>query len=294
MSQESRIRDEYETLVRKFGVPENEALASLRRKYGRDAVSHAFMRRIGELKARMSNVSCRSAVVSLSVPPSGRYTKGVLGDETGLIPFFSFRRLHVAQGDTVEIIDAAVRPFRGVPTLYINDGTVVRRSEDRIEVRNSIVSLAEMLRRDVNFMVRFEADVITVRSAVRKFHRCSICGRMIHEGVCRTHGRVRSTPDLHLRCVLDDSSASLEAIIGGETLASLLGEPVASLAERDSGETRNAVASLLVGRCVEGEGTVLLMRDGKMMNVERMEVQRDISGKNVAHFLEVVRYIGLS
>ncbi len=127
-----------------FDISPDEAEMRILRKHGitpRDTVR----KKIGEIGTEPISVSVRGRIVSINSAVStvdGEERKryyGILGDETGTIPFgaWDVDLSGFSKGDSVEIDGAFIREWNGNPQLRISRRTRIEKIDEEFSVKFS-------------------------------------------------------------------------------------------------------------------------------------------------------------
>ena len=141
-------RKELEAELEKFmeyGVPIEQAKQTLVKKFGgtivfTDSPSKSNERTlISDLKPNQLSVKILGHVIAINpkdIIVKGETRKifyGILGDETGTIPFTSWGELEIDKGDVVEISNAYTREWQGSVQLNLGDRVRIEKTEkDRL------------------------------------------------------------------------------------------------------------------------------------------------------------------
>ncbi|MFB6297834.1 MAG: Single-stranded DNA binding protein [Salinirussus sp.] len=139
------VRSDLENLV-SYDVPLDEAVSSLRRKYGDGAsADEPEGKSIAEIGTADGNVSV-TAVVLTAGKRSIRYQgedqvihEGELADGSGRIDFTAWVPFEYDPGDTLRIDGAGVREWEGAPELNIGESTTVTRTDASVEIDEELV-----------------------------------------------------------------------------------------------------------------------------------------------------------
>jgi replication factor A1 len=134
------VRSDLENLV-SYDVPVDEAVQSLRRKYGDGGGDTTpDSRSIDEITTADSNVSVDAVVLTVG-KRSIRYQgenqviyEGELADGTGRIDYTSWVPFEHDPGDTLRIDNAGVREWEGEPELNVGESTSVAPAEASVPV----------------------------------------------------------------------------------------------------------------------------------------------------------------
>ena len=141
-SKDKVSRKEVEKELEKFieyGVPINQAKQTLIKKYGGAAVltspTSAERMMIADLQPNQSSVKLLGHIIAINpkeVTVKGENRTiyyGILGDESGTIPFTSWGSINVEKGDVVEISNAYTREWQGAVQLNFGDKVQVEKTD---------------------------------------------------------------------------------------------------------------------------------------------------------------------
>ena len=132
-------REEIEKKLREFleyGVPIEQAKNALIRKYG----GGAREKKIKDIKPNDRNVITIAKILTIDereVEVKGKVRKiyrGLLGDETGIIPFTAWKDFGLQKGDVVKIMKASATEWQGQPRLSLSEWTSVEKIDHEIEL----------------------------------------------------------------------------------------------------------------------------------------------------------------
>jgi replication factor A1 len=137
-------RKEIEAELEKFieyGVPIEQAKQTILKKFGEaivftgSSIKSAERTLISDLKPNQSSVKILGHIIAINpkeITVKGETRKifyGILGDETGTIPFTSWSELGVEKGDVIEISNAYTREWQGAIQLNLGDRVNVEKTE---------------------------------------------------------------------------------------------------------------------------------------------------------------------
>lgn len=88
--------------------------------------------KIGEIRGELKNVNTIGRIVAIKfTEKDGRKTySGIIGDETGTIPFTTSKEINLNKGDVVKITNAYTGYFNNVLRLYIKQSSGVEKLEN--------------------------------------------------------------------------------------------------------------------------------------------------------------------
>ncbi|MCH7660794.1 MAG: Single-stranded DNA binding protein [Euryarchaeota archaeon] len=138
------VKQDLENLV-SYSVPMDEAVQSLRRKYGDGSGgSEPESKAIGEITTADGNVTVTARVLTAG-KRSIRYqgneqviTEGVLADASGTIDYTAWEEFGLSPGDTVSAGNAGVREWDGHPELNLGESTTLVFEDSSIDVQYEI------------------------------------------------------------------------------------------------------------------------------------------------------------
>lgn len=135
----SDIKKEFEKFM-DYGVPVNQAKQTILKKYGEEET--VFSQNISSertlisnLKPNESNVKLLGHIIAINpkeVTVKGENKKifyGILGDESGTVPFTSWTEINVEKGDVVEISNAYTKEWQGNVQLNIGDRVNIEKTD---------------------------------------------------------------------------------------------------------------------------------------------------------------------
>lgn len=229
---------------------------------------------VHELTPGMSSVEVTGRVLSLderTITTDGDERKlweGDLADDSGRIPYTAWEEPSFETGDVVQVRNAYVRAFRGLPQLNFGDNAEVStRPDDSLPPLDELdtprqATVLEIQEAEGAVGVRVDAVAVDVREGSGLILRCPECRRVLEDLECRKHGSVEGVPDLRVKAVVDDGTGAVTAVLDRSVTETLL---EASLAEcQESAEeagNREVVldeveARLLMRRVsIEGDAT---------------------------------------
>ncbi len=133
------IKKEFEKFM-EYGVPVNQAKQTILKKYGEEETVFSQNTSdervlISNLKPNQSSVKILGHVIAINpkeVTVRGENKKifyGILGDESGTIPFTSWTEIDVEKGDVVEISNAYTKEWQGNVQLNIGDRVNIEKTD---------------------------------------------------------------------------------------------------------------------------------------------------------------------
>ncbi len=220
---------------------------------------------------RDGDVNVNTAFTVLSIEPREIITKdggkkilnGIGADDKTKAPFTSWVLLpELAAGNTIEVKNAYVRSFRGIPTLHINENSKIAKLEKRIEFKEpQKVMIGDIIENDGAFDVVMEGNILSVRPGSGLITRCPECFRVIQKGMCRVHGKVDEKMDMRIKAIIDDGTGAMTLVLNAELTQALCGitiEQAKEIAKAAMSQTavEDEVKKKLLGRILIARGNM--------------------------------------
>ena len=142
-SEKKVSRKNLETELKKFleyGVPVDQAKQTLIKKFSGDATftsspSSSGRTLITDLQPNAYSVNLLCRVITINpkeITVKGENKKifyGIIGDESGTIPFTAWNELDVEKGDTIEVSNAYTREWQGTVQLNFGDRVSIEKTD---------------------------------------------------------------------------------------------------------------------------------------------------------------------
>ncbi|MDP2846502.1 MAG: Single-stranded DNA binding protein, partial [Candidatus Methanoperedens sp.] len=140
---------------------------------------------------------------------------GIAADEDTKLPFTAWVILpELAAGSTVEVKNAYVRSFRGVPTININENSVATKLDKELEYKGTgRASIGDIVNKDGAYDIVIEGNILSIRPGSGLIARCPECSRVIQKGMCRVHGKVDEKMDMRIKAIIDDGTGALTLVL---------------------------------------------------------------------------------
>lgn len=230
---------------------------------------------------------------------------GIAADRSGKMPFTSWIiKPELDRGNTVEVENAYVKSWRGVPSINISEFSItstadVSITEDDIAgiIEPEPLRLDRLTERDGAFDIVIEGSVISVRPGSGLITRCPECSRVIQKNVCRVHGNVEGKADTRIKSIIDDGTGALTVVLDADLTEKVTGysvekaEEMVSAAQNSSAvedEIRKALLGKIMrsrGNMTKGEyGITLVATDVQIIEIDAAAVavslMKEISGED--------------
>lgn len=227
------------------------------------------VRKLGELND--GDVSVHTMFTILSIEPHEISTKdgskkilsGIAADEDTRLPFTSWLMLpELEAGATFEVKNAYVRSFRGIPSLNINESSVITKLDKKLEYRGSgKAKIGDVAGKDGAYDIVIEGNVLSIRPGSGLIARCPECSRVIQRGICRVHGKVDETTDMRIKAILDDGTGALTVVLDAKLTQKVCGytiEEAKQIAKAAMSQkaVEEEIKKKLVGKMLAARGNV--------------------------------------
>ena len=117
-------------------------------------------------------------------------------------------------GNSIDVKNAYVRTFQGVPTLNINESTIVTILGNKIEYREKEgLKIGDVIIKDGAYDIVVEGNILSIRPGSGLISRCGECSRVIQKGMCRVHGKVDEKNDMRIKAIIDDGTGALTLVL---------------------------------------------------------------------------------
>ena len=191
---------------------------------------------------------------------------GIIGDETGKAQFTSWYDFKLKEEDVVRISGGYVKSWKGIPQLTFDEKAKVKKLDasklpkEKMQTRKMPLHLLVEKRGALD--VEVEGTVIEIREGSGFIIRCPECNRVLQNGECNIHGKVKGKPDIRIKLVVDDGTGSVNGIMGKEITEKLLGKTLdecKKLVEKSKDENVliNEMNNLLFAQKINMQGNAL-------------------------------------
>lgn len=189
------------------------------------------LKKISEL--RDGDVNVETVFTVLKIEPHEISTKdgkknilnGIAADDRTKVPFTSWVLLpEIAPGNTINVTNAYVRSFRGVPTLHINENSKVTKLDKTIQYTEpQKIMIGDLIEKDGAFDAVIEGNILSIRPGSGLIARCPECSRVIQKSMCRVHGKVDEKADMRIKAIIDDGTGALTLVLNSELTQGIAG-----------------------------------------------------------------------
>lgn len=208
---DSEIEKSFNTMVKKFRVPEQEAfrgvLNSFLKKNGlspaKMIVKNSVLVKVGDITKAEEWVDLKVKVVEIWDSTSDTISQaGLIGDETGVIKFVKWTKsalpdMEVGKNYLLKNVISDV--FKGNFSIKMNKTSVIEEITEEIDAKE--------------VMVDFIGAVVDIQQGSGLIKRCPVCKKSLDKGSCKDHGKVEGIYDLRVKAVLDNGISIQEVLL---------------------------------------------------------------------------------
>ena len=189
------------------------------------------LKKLAELRDGDINVHTQFTILNIetidinSKDGSKKILGGIVADEDTKLPITGWvLSPELAAGNTIEVKNAYVRSFRGVPTLNINESSVISKLEKKLEYREKIgLKIGDIIIKDGAYDIVVEGNILSIRPGSGLIARCPECSRVVQKGMCRVHGKVDEKNDMRIKAIIDDGTGALTLVLDSRLTQKLCG-----------------------------------------------------------------------
>jgi replication factor A1 len=152
--------------------------------------------------------------------------------------------------------DVYVKSFHGMPSVNINEKTVLEEYQGVVEpYARQHRPLGDLVKTDGAYDVLTEGDVLSLRPGSGIVERCPQCSRVTQKGQCRAHGKAEGVRDLRIKAVLDDGTGSIICVLDRKLTEQILGITLDDLAMQGD-RANEIIRSSIVGTPLKVAGNL--------------------------------------
>jgi replication factor A1 len=189
------------------------------------------LKKLSELRDGDINVHTQFTILNIetidvnSKDGSKKILGGIVADEDTKIPITAWvLSPEIVKGNVIEVKNAYVRSFRGVPTLNINESSVLSKLDRKLEYREKEgLKIEDIINKDGAYDIVVEGNILSIRPGSGLIARCPECSRVVQKGMCRVHGKVDEKNDLRIKAIIDDGTGALTLVLDSRLTQKLCG-----------------------------------------------------------------------
>ncbi|PWB55022.1 MAG: replication protein A [Candidatus Methanoperedenaceae archaeon] len=189
------------------------------------------LKKLEELRDGDINVHTQFTILNIepidiiSKDGSKKILGGIIADEDTKLPITAWvLSPELAAGNAIEVKNAYVRSFRGVPTLNINESSVISKLEKKLEYREKTgLKIGDIIIKDGAYDIVVEGNILSIRPGSGLIARCPECSRVVQKGICRVHGKVDEKIDMRIKAIIDDGTGALTLVLDSSLTRKICG-----------------------------------------------------------------------
>ncbi len=217
---------------------------------------------------------------------------GIAADEETKLPFTAWVILpELVAGSTVEIKNAYVRSFRGVPTININENSAAAKLDKTLEYRETgKASIGDIVNKDGAYDIVIEGNILSIRPGSGLISRCPQCSRVIQKGMCRVHGKVDEKTDMRIKAIIDDGTGALTLVLDAGLTQKICGytiEEAQQIAKTAMSQkaVEEEIKRKLVGKMLAARGNMSKGEFGITLVASKVWEPQEATGEKAAGLL---------
>jgi replication factor A1 len=179
------------------------------------------LKKLAELRDGDINVHTKFTILNIEIHDINtkdgqkKILGGIAADEDTKLPLTAWvLSPELVAGNTVEVKNAYIRSFRGVPTVNINETSMVKKLDAKIEYRErGGLEIGDIILKDGAYDIVVEGNILSIRPGSGLISRCPECSRVIQKGMCRVHGKVDEKADMRIKAIIDDGTGAMTLVL---------------------------------------------------------------------------------
>jgi replication factor A1 len=215
---------------------------------------------------------------------------GMLEDGTARIHFTAWVDIpDIFTTKAIVARDVYVKSFHGMPSVNINEKTVLEEHQGVLEeyVRKPR-TLGDLINTDGAYDVRTEGDILSLRPGSGIIERCPQCSRVTQKGQCRAHGKAFGVKDLRIKAVLDDGTGSIICVLDRKLTQRILGTTLEDLVPMGD-KANDVIRSSLIGTPVKVTGNLTKGDFGMILVATEVERPADDAADRARELMGAIR-----
>ena len=253
--------------------------------------------KVSNLRSGVGRVDVTARIVEInsrnvdSNGESKQVFSGVIADETGKAQFTSWHDFDIKQDDVLKISGGYVKTWKGIPQLTFDSNATVKKIEKskiaQGELESNKMPIHELVEKRGALDIEVEGIIIDIRPGSGIINRCSECKRVIQNDQCSIHGKVKGTPDLRIKLVVDDGTGGVGSILNREVSEKILEMKFNDIKNMEQEDLMQEIHSKLFAKKVvlkgnalgDEYGTSIVSRDAKIIDVNLSQEAEKLSNE---------------
>ncbi|MCZ7357103.1 MAG: Single-stranded DNA binding protein [Candidatus Methanoperedens sp.] len=219
---------------------------------------------------------------------------GIGADDETKLPFTAWVILpELEVGNTVEVKNAYVRSFRGLPTIHINENSAVTKLDKKVQYNNEKqkITIGNLIEKEGAFDVVIEGNILSVRPGSGLIARCPECSRVIQKSICRVHGKVDEKMDMRIKAIIDDGTGALTLVLNAELTHQICGFTIEqskqiAKAAMSQNAVEEEIRKKLLGKMLTAKGNMSKGEYGITLVASSIWMSPDVTKEKAAELLE--------
>ncbi len=195
-------------------------------------------------------------------------SSGILSDHSGRIHFTDWDN-NLKEEKSYKIKNAYINEFKGLPELNIDSYTKIEQTDEVETTQPPKITISKAIENDGAFDVWVKGRILEVREA-GTITRCTECGRILKNGSCKRHGKVKGEKDIRTKAVLDDFTGALIVILDDEITENILNKTKNEIINQEE-NIKKDISKKLVGKKWSIRGDIGIGEYGSNLNAREIK-----------------------
>lgn len=266
-------------------------------------IKESEQKKLSELRDGDVNVSTAFTILKVETREintkdgSRKILSGTAADDDTKLPFTSWVMLpELAAGKVVEVKNAYVRSFRGVPTLHINENSTLKKLDKKLEyIEPRRLMIGDVIGKDGAYDIVIEGNILAIRPGSGLISRCPECSRVIQKSICRVHGKVDDKMDMRIKATIDDGTGALTLVLDAELTQKICGlaiEEAKNMAKAAMSQkaVEDEIKKKLLGKTLAARGNMSKGEFGAALVATKVWASTDITRETAVDLLGRLRH----
>lgn len=266
-------------------------------------IKESEQKKLSELRDGDVNVSTAFTILKVETREintkdgSRKILSGTAADDDTKLPFTSWVMLpELAAGKVVEVKNAYVRSFRGVPTLHINENSTLKKLDKKLEyIEPRRLMIGDVIGKDGAYDIVIEGNILAIRPGSGLISRCPECSRVIQKSICRVHGKVADKMDMRIKATIDDGTGALTLVLDAELTQKICGlaiEEAKNMAKAAMSQkaVEDEIKKKLLGKTLAARGNMSKGEFGTALVATKVWASTDITRETAVELLGRLRH----
>jgi replication factor A1 len=254
---QAEIEKSFNTMVKNFRVPEQEALRgvlnSFLKKNGfapsKTVIKNSVLVKVSDITKPEEWVDLKVKVMEIWDSENEKISQaGLVGDDTGFIKFIKWEKsqlMNMETGKNYLLKNVISDVYKGNFSIKMNKTSVIEEITEEIDAKE--------------VMADFIGAVVDIQQGSGLIKRCPICKKPLDKGACKEHGKVEGVYDLRIKAVLDNGLSIQEVLLNKNMTEKVTGitidqAKIMAMEALDGAIVSQAFKNILIGEYILASG----------------------------------------